>query len=267
MDYNYHPLFDLAAVVLGSATAIGFTPAASLLRTAIFPVLCALSWHCVIKCPQYISRSAWATAVGGYTLSYLFHYLDVGVLSRWSFELQGPATELVKASPYRRPAAKPSVSRHHRVDDSISSRLRFGLRVVFTWRFAGTPYEARGLPKLNEKLARSRSRFLAHTLQTIVVCYLVLDAMDVSADPKLNDTFYSLDKVAFFSRIRDVSVEEVVMRFFAAVGLGAGLVSVQRGVYSIVAFISVASRISDPADWPPFNGPFGAIHSLRSFWR
>jgi hypothetical protein len=90
--------------------------------------------------------------------------------------------------------------------------------------------------------------------------------MDCSADPHLTATFYSLDKVAFFSRLRDVSAQEAVMRFFAAVGLGAGLVSVQRGVYSILAFVCVATGLSDPADWPPFNGPFGAICGLRSFW-
>jgi hypothetical protein len=98
------------------------------------------------------------------------------------------------------------------------------------------------------------------------VCYLILDAMDTSADPKITESFYSLDKVAFFSRIRNVSAEEAVMRFFAAVGLAAGLVSVQRGVYSIMAFVAVGTRLSDPVDWPPFNGPLGAIYSLRSFW-
>jgi hypothetical protein len=98
------------------------------------------------------------------------------------------------------------------------------------------------------------------------VCYLILDAMDTSADPKITESFYSLDKVAFFSRIRNVSAEEAVMRFFAAVGLAAGLVSVQRGVYSIMAFVAVGTRLSDPVDWPPFNGPLGVIYSLRSFW-
>jgi hypothetical protein len=68
---NYHPLLDLAATVLISAAIIGLTPASSPLRAAIFPVLAALSWHCVAKCPEYVSRSAWASSVGGYTLSYL----------------------------------------------------------------------------------------------------------------------------------------------------------------------------------------------------
>ncbi|AEO63131.1 uncharacterized protein THITE_2108027 [Thermothielavioides terrestris NRRL 8126] len=262
---DYHPLFDLAAVVLLSAVTVGFTSAPSLARSAVFPILCGLTWHCVVKCSEYISRSAWASSVGGYTLTYLFHYLDVGLLSRWDFKLQGPATELAKGWGPPATSQKPP-SRQPPGDNGVTSRLRFGFSVVFSWRFANTPYQARGVPALDEKLRRSRARFLANTLLTCAVCYLVLDAMDSSADPEITEKFYSLDKVAFFSRIRDVSAEELVMRFFAALGLGAGLVSVQRGVYSILAFVSVATGLSKPVDWPPFNGPFAKIDSLRNFW-
>ena len=261
---DYHPLFDLAAVVVVSATAIGFTPALSPWRSALFPVLSALSWHCVVQCPNYIERSAWATSVGGYTLSYLFHYLDVGILEPWDFTLQGPATE-PRWTRDAGPPASPRSNRPRPVDDA-ASRLRFGFSALFSWRLLNTPWEVRNVPKLDDRLRRSRARFLAHTTLTIVVCYLVLDAMDCSADPQITETFYSLDKVAFFSRIRGVSAQEAVMRFFAAIGLGAGLVSVQRGVYNILAFVCVAAHLSDPEDWPAFNGPFGAIYSLRGFW-
>jgi hypothetical protein len=265
MDYDYHPLLDLAATVLISAATIGLTPASSPLRTAVLPVLCTLSWHCITKCPQHIPRGAWASAVGGYTLSYLFHYLDVGLLSRWSFELQGPATEPVKTWSHPQPSPpSPKPDAHA----SILTRLRFGLSVIFTWRFAGTPYQAANLPVLDSNPRQSRRRFLTHTARTIAVCYLVLDAMDAWADPEVTAKFYSLDKAGFFSRLREVSAEEFVMRFFATLGLGAGLVSVQRGVYSVLAFGAVAMGLSELGDWPPFNGPFGAIcGGLRSFWR
>lgn len=169
-------------------------------------------------------------------------------------EAQGPARR-----------ARPRRDARRRRESPAAARLRFGFSVLFNWRFSGTPYQARGVPELDEKLRRSRPRFLAHALLTVAVCYLVLDAMDAAADPGVAERFYSLDKVAFFSRIQDVSAAEVVMRFFAAVGLGAGLVCVQRGVYNIFAVVSVAARLSEPGDWPPFNGPFGKIDCLRNF--
>ncbi|KAK0612804.1 hypothetical protein B0T17DRAFT_593084 [Bombardia bombarda] len=209
---DHHPVFDLVAVVTISSLTIGFVSI-------------------------YISRNAWATSVVGYTLSYLWQYLDAGLLSKWTYEKQGPENEVIK--PWG-----PSSLLKSGTDDSFASRFRFGFATMFSWRFADTPYRARGLPKLDEKLRKSRSGFLAHTLTTVTVCYLFLDVMDASADPALTDKFYSLDKVAFFSRLGQVSAEEFMMRMFAAFGLGAGLVSVQRGVYSICAFVA----------------------SLRSFW-
>jgi hypothetical protein len=58
MDYNHHQLLDLAGTVLLSSATIGLTPAPSPLRTAVLPVLCTLSWHCVTKCPQHIPCGA-----------------------------------------------------------------------------------------------------------------------------------------------------------------------------------------------------------------
>ncbi|KAK4220699.1 membrane bound O-acyl transferase family-domain-containing protein [Podospora fimiseda] len=254
---DHHPILDLAAVVTISSLTIGFF-SGSFIRIAILGAVSALTWNCVLNCPVYIRRSTWATAVGGYSLSYLWQYLDAGVLSKWTYENQGPENELIK--PWG-----PSLSKKN-TPDGFFSRLKYGFGIMFSWRFVDTPYAARGLPRLEENLHKSRRAFLAHTLKTIIVCYLVLDLMDISANPAVTDKFYSLDKVAFFSRIGQVRAEEFMMRFFAALGLGGGLVSVQCGVYSICAFVTVATGFYDPEDWPPFNGSFGSIRSLRSFW-
>ncbi|KAI0409013.1 membrane bound O-acyl transferase family-domain-containing protein [Xylaria palmicola] len=101
---------------------------------------------------------------------------------------------------------------------------------------------------------------------TIVGCYFILDLMDITSDPATTAKFFSLSKVGFFSRLSDVSVEEVFMRYFAAITFGVGLIAVQRDVYSMVAFFSVAAGLQDPADWPPFNGPLSETYSLRVFW-
>ncbi|KAI1493660.1 membrane bound O-acyl transferase family-domain-containing protein [Biscogniauxia mediterranea] len=258
---SYHPLFDLFAVVGLTATVIGFTPALSPLRTACLPLLMASTWHCLSNCPAYISRSSWASAVGGYTLSSLLHYVDVAVLSGWSFELHGPAKDLIRGTT----TTTKTISRESQQSQLIA-RIKFGFSVFFSWRFVNTPYQVRNVPRLDAKLRSSRARFLAHTALTIIICYLVLDIMDSSSDAEVTDKFYSLEKIGVFSRIHDVSLEELVMRFFAAVGLCAGLVSFQRGVYSIWAFVCVATGLSTPDDWPPFNGPILHTYSLRYFW-
>lgn len=262
---SYHPLIDAFAVVGLTSLIVGFTPATSQLRIGCLPILLALTWHCLVECPAQIPRSSWASAVGGYTLSSTIHYLDVALLSGWSFDLQGPARDLIRGTaPIQTamPTLKP-VS----LGSSIKERLRFGIAVFFSWRFVHTPYQVKRLPQLDPRLRSSRTRYLFQTAMTVVVCYLILDVMDSSSDAEVAAKFYSPEKVGLFSRIWDVTFEELAMRFFAAVGLCAGLVSFQRGVYSIVAFVCVGSGLSAPNDWPPFNGPIFQTYSLRDFWR
>ncbi|KAK8016626.1 hypothetical protein PG993_014815 [Apiospora rasikravindrae] len=276
---SYHPLLDQAAVLVATSIIVGFTRADSLWRVACLPLLGILTWHCVFSCPVYINRSAWASAIGGYTISSFLHYFDVAVLSGWSFDGGGPLRDPVrrarvavipgsrdpKDSTSRGPVGRKSQDRYPQLS-SISKRFKFGLAVFFSWRFVNTPQQVRNLPQLSPKLRASRTRFLSHTALTIVVCYLLLDIMDSSADAEVSAKFYTPEKVSVFSRISDVSLEELAMRLFAAAGLCTGLISFQRGVYSIAAFLCVATRVSDPDDWPPFNGPLTETYSLRCFW-
>ncbi|KAI0018950.1 membrane bound O-acyl transferase family-domain-containing protein [Xylariomycetidae sp. FL0641] len=256
---TYNPLLDTLTVALATIVVVGFTPASSSIRPTCLPILGLAVWHCVTTCPSYMARSSWASSVGGYTLSCFLHYLDVAVLSRWSFELQGPANEMVT------PVHPGPVARGTRIG-GILPRLAFGCSICASWRFINTPYQVRNVPQLSEKQQASRRSFLMHTAATIAACYLVLDLMDSSSDASVAEKFYSPDKVDLFSRLRDVTIEEIFMRLFAALGLCAGLVSVQRGFYSLASFVCVAVGLNEPADWPPFNGPLLEVYSLRTFW-
>ncbi|KAI0200184.1 membrane bound O-acyl transferase family-domain-containing protein [Astrocystis sublimbata] len=262
---DYHPLFDSILVLLTTSTAVGLTRASSWLRVACLPLLGLSVWHCVVNCPKYITRSAWASSVGGYTISLFFHYIDVALLSQWSYELQGPANDLIGRLPAK-PSPRASSSAKQPRRFGLLTRFAYGLRIAFSWRFVNTPQEARNLPRLDSSLIASRSRFLTHTAMTVVGCYLILDVMDVTSDPGTTAKFFSIDKVGLFSRFSDVSLEEIFMRYFAAIGLGLGLIAVQRSVHSIFAFFSVATGLQDPIDWPPFNGLLSKTYSLRTFW-
>ncbi|VUC25903.1 unnamed protein product [Clonostachys rosea] len=261
------PLLDSAAVIALIVLNVGFT--SSLFpRLACLPIISALTWHCVTVCPLSIPRSAWQALVGGFTAASVLHYLDVAIISHWEFDLQGPRRDLTtghtwSSSPPKQKVDRPSKTRS---GGQILSRLTFGTRVLCSWRFIGTPYEPRGVPLLKKKQPEAKSVFLRRMALAIVICYLVLDLMDASADEALTDRFYKPNQAAFFSRLHEVTFEEVGMRFFAALGLGAGLISVQRGLYSIIAFVCVTIGLHSPSDWPPFNGPFSAIYSLRNFW-
>jgi len=59
---------------------------------------CKVTAHCVQRCPQYLHRSSWPSGVGGFVLSLILHYIDVGLLGRFSFALRSISSRV------RRPA-------------------------------------------------------------------------------------------------------------------------------------------------------------------
>lgn len=263
----YHPLIEGILIVALIIFILSFAPASTIIRPAFLIILAALTWHCVINCPVYIPRSSWAASVGGITVSSLLHYLDVGVIGQWNYELRGPKRDLVRGvSKLKKNATSTSTSKRQK-NYEFKARLAFGVSVFTSWRFIDTPFEPRGVSLLRKQPTPSRWQFLRNTGITIVVCYLILDLMDASADDQVMAKFYRIDQTGILSRLHEVTLEELMMRFFAAMGLGAGLISTQRGVYSLMAFFCVATGIHSPSQWPPFNGPFSAIYSLRSFWR
>lgn len=272
----YHPLFDSVAVASLSIISLGFSKPSISQRSSCFIILSLLTWHCVVTCPTYINRSSWAASVGGYTLALLLHYADVGVLSGWNFELQGPVRDLAKG-PLLVHARDHLINKSRRPSDSattselsassILARLKFGLSVFCSWRFIDTPHQVRNVPTLEEHVRHNRPAFLMHTGMTILVCYLVLDGMHSLQDPQVTEKFFSVENAGLFSRFNSVTLEELSARFFAALALGVSLVSVQRGVYCVLSFICVGLGISDPERWPPFNGCISEACCLRKFWR
>lgn len=267
---SYHPLYDSVAVASLSIISLAFTKPSSAQRVGCLALLSLLTWHCVVTCPTYISRSSWAASVGGYTLGLLFHYVDVGVLSGWNFEQQGPARNLAKGPLIRQAKIQhtgDSATPKKHDSSSVLQRLKFGLSVFCSWRFIDTPHQVRNVPTLKNNMRHDRSAFLMHTGITIAVCYLLLDGMLLSQDPQVAEKYFSLEKASLFSRLHSVTLDELVMRFFTALALGVSLVSVQRGTYCILAFVCVGLGISDPEQWPPFNGAISEACSLRKFWR
>ncbi|KAI2769577.1 membrane bound O-acyl transferase family-domain-containing protein [Daldinia loculata] len=258
---SYHPIFDTVAVAFLAPIVIGLTSPSSPLRRISLFALAYLTFHCLSSCPEYIKRSTWAAALGGYTLFSFLHYLDVAVLSGWSFDARGPTNDLINRNGRVHNSKKyPKSSGSHQLN--IISRLKFGFSTFFSWRFVNTPYQVGIVPRLDKTLYSS-SRFLFYTGWTILACYLVLDAMNSLRDKNITTKFWLLDKINPFSRTGEVSLRE---RYFATIGLGVSLISFQRGVYAIASFVCVAMGLSSPWDWPPFNGPILTSFSLRYIW-
>lgn len=257
-----HPGFYLVAEFVTAVLVIGFTPADSNLR------LWGLAWNifCVFKCiplcMQYMVRTPWGALLGGFAISYLYHYLDIALLSRWSFEHRAPVSGLVKPSAV--------ISKRSQVDpvpnskSVLQQRLLFGLSVGSTFRFIGTPYEVQSVPPAR---ATTRKGYFRRTYAVVLVSYIVLDFINSINDPEIASKFLGLKNVPLFTRLHEVSAEELIIRLFTVLAAGISLNCVQGGIYHLIGLFAVSFGISAPTAWPPFYGSPREAYTLRRFWK
>ncbi|KAI1464201.1 uncharacterized protein F4812DRAFT_215355 [Daldinia caldariorum] len=262
---DYHPILDTIAIALLASVTIGFTSPSSSSRLVSLFILAYFTFHCLSVCHEHITKGIWASTLGGYTIFSFLHYLDVALLSGWSFEAHGPINDLINRNRRLGNSKSYSKSRGSR-QLQILSRLKFGLSTFLLWRFVNTSYQSRTALRLDKTSLYSRCRFLFHTGLTIIICYLTLYAACSFRAGVFTKKFYSLDKVKLISTVGEISLKELVTRYLAAVQLGLGLLSFQHGVYAITAFINVATGLGSPLGWPPFNGPILTSFGVRHFW-
>ena len=85
-----HPLFLHAIEILSIALVTGFTSSSSPLCIFILIFLSLSVWIAIPICTDHISRIPWAALVAEYLATFHLHYASTAVLSRSSFDNQGP---------------------------------------------------------------------------------------------------------------------------------------------------------------------------------
>ena len=267
----FHPLVLIGFEVSTTAIIIGFTSPSSILRFAALPLVALAAALVIITCRNYISLF-WTTVVAGNAPTYLLRYIELALLSRWSFVTEGPTCF---------PGAKPGEGRGNKrrnVRDSKKSRahggttwarLMFGVRVTVFPRQIGTPYEVRNVPRFSrdENEVPSRTVFLRQTAMTVLVSYMVVDICGLAATPEKNAVLFAPDTVPVLTRLAHLSAEELAVRAFSSLAVVVNVVCYMHIGYGIMAFVAVALGLSGVAGWrPPFGSP-GEAYTVRRFWR
>ncbi|TVY80984.1 Acetyltransferase ataH [Lachnellula suecica] len=264
-----NPLHLLAAEIGVSTLVVAFTNPNSLLRPASLPFTAACMWFTVLNSPGFMVRSAWAALLGGYAATFFFQYLDVGLLSRWSFETRGPTYGISKSSRTALNERDPKGEHPKLQQGSSMQRIRFALSTLLNFRFIGTPEQVKNVPRFpnsDPNYVPSRRQFLQNSAITTFVSYLVLDILTSSADPGTAAKYFSNSNIPLLSRLSVISAAELGMRFGATIGMGVSMICVQQGICSVAAFFCVAYGISKPEGWPTLYGLVSEAYSLRRFW-
>ena len=153
---------------------------------------------------------------------------------------------------------------------SLSRRLWLAARLVPNARFLGTPWEVANVPPFSSNdlgWVPSRASFLLYNCATSVLCYLLLDSTRLlSGPPGQNKRLFAAERVGFFSRLGDVTAEEIGPRFVApAVYFGTAFLFIQW-VHAGLAVLTVGFASGEVRVWRPLFGGIADGWSLRRFW-
>ncbi|KAK2810386.1 hypothetical protein FQN49_008542 [Arthroderma sp. PD_2] len=257
-----HPVLLGAVVVLTTALVVGFTAPSSTIRIAALPIAVLCSLQCITTSIDYMVRVPWASSVGGYTVTFLLHYFDIALLRGWSFETDGPAFD--PGTGEKIPNATSEKKK-----GGAWERLKFGLSATWSFRHIGTPYQVKNVTAFSDNdqaYIPSRSRFLLWTCLIFAASYMVLDLITFQVDTEVNLRFFTPKNIPFFRRLHKVSGEEMTMRTVSIIASGLSIICIQRGSYSLIAFLSVLFGISEPREWPPLYGSLSQAFSMRRLW-
>jgi hypothetical protein len=249
---------------------IAFTsPSSSIRLIALFPMVAA-SWLIVARCPDYLPSSG-AHVVAGFGTTSSIRYIESVLLCKWSFDSHGPASfPYITKADYKTKKSDAIDRTSPKLGRTAWKRLRFALPVTFFPRRIGTPYETPHIPPFfsrDPQRLPSRAEFLSRTAVTILLSYLILDLCISPAPPENMALNFSPQAVPFLTRLRDISVRDVVIRSLSALTICIIMPCASNLAYCIMAFLAVGLGLTDVSGWRPlFGSPLDA-YTIRRFWR
>ncbi|KAL2040297.1 hypothetical protein N7G274_007200 [Stereocaulon virgatum] len=218
--------------------------------------------------------------VFGSSCANLLRYLDLVILTQWSFEIREPIPSLdSRAEAGSKPTditgqntkstteAIYSVSKSSQ-DGNVLERLRYGYFINAGPRLIGTAHMVKNVPPHCTSRAScvpSRAAFLVRKACIFGLCCLFLDLVTSGADPRNNACLFSADKIPLFRRWRDVDAEEVLRKVLGGVTYWVSAYCMIQCFMGAWAFVCVACG-DDPKYWRPNFGSLSEGYSVRRFW-
>lgn len=278
-----HPFTFLVVQKSIIIVLLAFSPSGSIFRPLLFPILLTCNYYLLPSYTLYITRSAWIGFLSGEVLTGPLDYLEKVLLSRWSFEYNGPSAEATTRNETEKGEGDVVVGKRltqaHGTASSTPSRtkrdtwkrIKFGTWVAISNRYIASPYQARNTPPYSASYPAyipSRRAFLRRRGFVFLGCYLITDLLLLANRPALNPILYAQENVSFFPRLlaRDIPASQILTRISTTLGFWFGAYIIIQGYYSATAFIAVVSGLSTPADRRPTFGSPGDAYTIRRFW-
>jgi len=256
LNTSVHPLLCFALQIVIISFAIEFIPPRSLGRFLPLPLVLFCNYAIIKDGSEYL-RLFWLSPLSGFANGIALQYIDLALLSHWSFETHSATVLARKQTSDTLPVYKIS---------TLIERFCFGFLSTFSFRKVNTPYEVKNTPQFQGQVLPSKPRFiLQHTIKAII-CILVVDLSAQLPPPPNSTELFSAQRVPFLARFGEVSGEEIAVRIFGSLLYWCNLFSILQGVFSLSAVLTVGLDMGDVRSYKPLFGSIQDAKCLRSFW-
>lgn len=277
------PLCTFLFQLVISSAVVGFTRPGSLARPAVLPFVATCVYAIVLTASMHI-RPSWAVFLGGYSFSYLLRYIDLVLLSQWSFDHHGPSLEASHVPPQKDlgpdtlSAKTPHAPRDEGTmkskqwasqNDTFWERLRFGWSSMWAYRHLNSKYEIKNVPLFSiEDPAYIPPRWSFVFRRTLVaaVCYLLADLLGAHPPPKNNAALFDDALVPVFRRLGSITSSQLKLRILSTTGFWLTVYCALQGGHAVASAIAVTLGLSEVVEWRPLFGSVSGSYTLRDFW-
>lgn len=259
-----HP-YGLLAVQLSAFGAAAFTKPTSSLRYAAIVIMFAAAYYFHLTVHDRMENRMTKALPAGITMGSILNAIEKLFIGKWSYNIGGP--EASRSRNNINGIATSKKTDHPLPKEPARSRFWFAYDMLFSPRSVGKPWQVKNVPHFSSNdpsYVPSRAAFLLRTTALAVLCLLVHDVS--AAQPPPDARLIATSKDAFFSRLSDITSEELVFRIASTIGFWVNAVAYLCLFPYAFALLSVASGLGKPADWPSnFDWPTTA-YSVRQFW-
>ena len=268
----------LAVSIIGfqltmTSVTVGFVKRESSLRSLAFLLMTMLASVQVLQ-SSTIEHPVCRTVSGAASAFLVVLYLDVALLSRWTFQAKGPTSSVggltaVKTSRQKQDVADGRLFSETTARSSRIDALKFGLKVAVSSRFPATKWQVKGTPpfsRTDPARIPGRTKFLARNLSKCALFIVILRSVSGLGDPNDNAFLFASRRIPLFARRQSISTQELTTRVLGVAGYWTIQYLCIDVMYNVPATTAVMFNLTHVEEWPPVFGFVGDSWSIRRFW-
>ena len=278
-------LFHPFTIVLIDHQIVTLTAAFTTRQSPLRPALCALL--VAVSCTGLAQYSNYTNASGNLgssitaTLGFaILIFIDRLLLRRWAFEDRQsifPAQfgdqkkkkthedDQDRDVPRQKQNAPTTVEA---TEDTVGSRMAFGLEVAGSGRMIDTPWQAQGIapfaPHDPDYIPSRRSIVARRTL--VMIASLVLRAVNLKMLLSIDPSCYAPSREPFLTRLATVTREEIAIRLILTVGYWVDLYCILQVIFGLSTVVLAFVKPDELSKLRPWFGSLAHAYTIRGFW-